>query len=285
MGRAALPSGTRAVRGAAASRGTLEHLPRRVRGRPPVPSAEGDLGDLLPGAEAVEDGAAREAASAVGCGCRSGSPAGGSCRAARRPCRRRSPPTRRRAARRSTARNSSRSRRAGRGRSRPQWGRDAPAARGRDSRGPDPRGPKSGTCSPAARWATRPRDCGRAFILAPAPVSLPPFSGPPNRRDGGPPGADGPGGRRRPGAASGYGPRRRTSRSGRRRATGPARCGPTPAVHEHETGFDEVEPLSSAATPSYVRGRSGTPACVRYSSLTACIPSGSRSGVRWESVR
>ena len=39
----------------------LEHLLRRVRGQPPVLSAEGDLGDLLPRAEAVVHGATREA--------------------------------------------------------------------------------------------------------------------------------------------------------------------------------------------------------------------------------
>jgi hypothetical protein len=35
----------------------LEHLLCSSRGPPPVPSAEGDLGDLLPGAEAVVNGA------------------------------------------------------------------------------------------------------------------------------------------------------------------------------------------------------------------------------------
>ena len=39
-----------------------EHLPGGVRGLPPVPAAEGDLGDLLAGAEAVVDGTAGEAA-------------------------------------------------------------------------------------------------------------------------------------------------------------------------------------------------------------------------------
>ena len=93
-----------------------EHL----RGRAPVPCRQSRppnvlLGDLLAGAEAVVDGAAREAALAqLGVDAAAEVRRAGSGRAARPACRSRSPPTRRTPARRSTARSSARSRPAAR---------------------------------------------------------------------------------------------------------------------------------------------------------------------------